>query len=677
MSRSSDTEPQAAASQLARAMKLHQAGRFAESESIYRQLLAAYPRHAGTLSFLGMLECQTGRPAGLARMAQAVRLEPEAVSLRINFALRAADLGHLVQAEAELREALARAPRSFDANTGLGNLLRLRGDIDGAITCHRAAVAARPEHYGGYVNLGGALNAAKRHDESVAVLESARRLAPNAAEAHFNLGQALGNQNRTAESIASYRRAAELQPGNPAARWSAALALPLLYDRSAEIDDWRARWSAGLAELEDGLDLSDPRVVAGALSALQASTNFHLHYQGRNDRALQDRYGRLIARIAAAAHPELVEPLAPRRRRGRIRVGFASHFLRHHSIAKTHGNWIAGLDRARFDVHAIYTGGVRDAVTERLAAACDGFHHHPTVDRDLLTLIRGLDLDVLIYPDLGMEPAYQLLAALRLAPVQCNGLGHPVTSGLPTVDIALSSALMEPAEGDAQYTERLVRLPNLGFAYPDARHHAAGPARPREHDGPIYVCAQNLIKILPEQDHLFARIAAAVPNALFWFVSHDSAAVAEQFHRRLARAFAEQGVADLPAGGSRIRMLPRMHQESFYAMYRAADVYLDNRAWSGCNTTFEAIGVGLPVVTWPGPMMRGRHTGAILQQIGFEDFIAADANDYVELAVRLGADAAWREQTRRRLREACRAAFEDPTPIRGLERFLEEAVAGS
>ena len=51
------------------------------------------------------------------------------------------------------------------------------------------------------------------------------------------------------------------------------------------------------------------------------------------------------------------------------------------------------------------------------------------------------------------------LAAQRLAPVQCNSLGHPETSGLPTIDYFLSSDLMEPLDAARHYTERLVRLP--------------------------------------------------------------------------------------------------------------------------------------------------------------------------------------------------------------------------
>src|SRR5260221_487748 len=74
-------------------------------------------------------------------------------------------------------------------------------------------------------------------------------------------------------------------------------------------------------------------------------------------------------------------------------------------------------------------------------------------------------LDVLIYPEIGMDPMSIKLASLRLAPVQVATWGHPETTGLPTIDYYLSAEEMEPPEAQENYTERLITLPNLGCFY--------------------------------------------------------------------------------------------------------------------------------------------------------------------------------------------------------------------
>jgi protein O-GlcNAc transferase len=72
--------------------------------------------------------------------------------------------------------------------------------------------------------------------------------------------------------------------------------------------------------------------------------------------------------------------------------------------------------------------------------------------------------------------------------------------------------------------------------------------------------------------------------------------------------------------------------------------------------------------------MRGRHTAAVLTTLGLEDFIAHDAEGYVDLAVRLGKNPRLRRQARVRIGAAKERLFNDHTPVRALEAFLEKTV---
>lgn len=652
------------ANPMAEALQLHQAGQLAEAEQRYRRILSAQPDYAPALSYLGLLECNTGRPAGLVRLERAVQLAPKIAVLWLNYALALADRQESDRSESAFQKALALDGNLYEALLGLANVLRATGRRDEAVTDYRRAIAAAPARREAHVNLGGLLNDLKRFEEARQILEQGLRKAPGDAALSLNLAMVEANENRTEDAIAGFRRASEHKRGYAMADWQAALALPIIYEDQADIPRWRERWSENLSRLSDSLDLSNPGAVDAALRAVLSTTNFHLHYQGQDDRELQRRYAALVSRIVAARYPELTRRL-DRPRSGRIRVGFMSHFFRHHSIAKTHGTWLTGLDRATFEVFAVHTGLERDAATDRLAAAVEHFFHRPRVDDDLFAFVRHLGLDALIYPDIGMEPAYQVLAALRLAPVQCDGLGHPVTSGFDTIDVALSSQAMEPPASAAHYTEQLVTLAHLGFCY--RRPEIAGGAEfDRGGAALVYVCPQNLSKLLPAQDELFARIATELPDSVFWFLDNDSSAVSRQFQARLARAFERAGANS----ENRIRMLPRLDQQAFYAMYRAADIYLDSHAWSGCNTTFEALACGLPVVTWPSRMMRGRHSAAILRQAGLDSFVADSADAYVELAVHLGRDRSFRDDATRLVGANSCKVFDDPAPIDSLAEFL-------
>ncbi len=167
---------------------------------------------------------------------------------------------------------------------------------------------------------------------------------------------------------------------------------------------------------------------------------------------------------------------------------------------------------------------------------------------------------------------------------------------------------------------------------------------------------------------MFARIAAALPAARFVFITGHDATTTGRFRRRLAESF--------PVGGMErhCRLVPQIPHEDFPAFLGLGDVALDSIGWSGGNTTLEAVAAGLPIVTTPTPLMRGRHSAAILERIGLGDAVAADLDSYVDLAVTLGGSAAARAEFRRRLGAGRPALYDDHEAVRGLERFLVDAV---
>jgi protein O-GlcNAc transferase len=290
--------------------------------------------------------------------------------------------------------------------------------------------------------------------------------------------------------------------------------------------------------------------------------------------------------------------------------------------------------------------------------------------------IRRDDLDVLIYGDVGMDPMAARLAALRLAPVQGMSTGHPVTTGLATMDLYLSSALMEPADGQNHYRERLVRLPNLSYAYRPLDPHVVPLARSDlglPDDALVYWCCQSLFKYLPSDDELFVRIATLVPDALFLFIDYMPAPrVALIFRQRLAAAFAKAGLnAD-----RHCRFLPQMDHARFHAVAGLTDVFLDNPSWSGHNTALEALPHGLPIVTLPGALMRQRHSAGIVAMTGLTGTIATCRDEYVEIAARLGLDRRARTELRRAVRQAAGKVFHDTAPGRALEALLTAERTG-
>ena len=593
---------------------------------------------------------------------------------RLQVAIAHHQAGRLAEAESIYKDVLRADPANGPAHNNLGIAYKAHGKLDEANACYRRALKINPNDASAHANLANVLYDQGKVDDAFASYRRALEIDPDNADTHYNLGIALKGQGRMDEAIARCRRALEIRPSYFAAAWNAHLCLPILYDSDEDIKSHRSRWEAGIEKLDRLVDLESRDGIVEAVKATTSSTNFFLHYQGMNDLALQKRYGALLHRVARAAYPDLAEP--PERRTlapgDRIRVGFLSPHLYRHTIYKLFGRWITDLNGDEFETHAFHTGTTFDQATSDLKEKSDFFYADLGSNQAAIQAIRSARLDILIYLDIGMHPSIQLLAALKLAPVQCMTWGHPVTSGLPTMDYFLTSDLMEPADGDGHYSEKLIRLPNLSISYApldEGPPADAGRDVARGPDDVVYLCSQNLFKILPRFDEVCAAIASRAPRARFRFIGHASSFVTDSFFKRLSRAFQGRGLD----AKDYCTIHPKMSQSEFLGFTASADVFLDTIGWSGGNTTLETVALDVPVVTLPGPMMRSRHSYAILKMMGVEDTIARDIDGYVDIAVRLGVDPAWRHEIVGKMRTNKKTIYNDDQAIRGLERFLIDA----
>ncbi len=696
-------------------------GRRDEAIAAFRRTVAINQDNLHAWYNLGLL-LQGGDDAAAAEVAyrRALALDPRYRPARNNLAVLLHGQGRLDEAEALLRALFAEAPDDPDPLCNLANLLYwtdrfgeaehwyaraltvrpdmpevLRQSADTlkrlgrpgeAVARYRESLVRAPGNAAAVHNLGAALSDLDAVDAAEAAYRTAARLAPDDPSAPRNLGILLQRVGRRDDAVAAYTEALARAPLDVDARLGLAIAqIPVVPADDAEIAEGRAAYRRQLEDFIDDLEFAPPDEWRAAATAVGAIQPFYLAYLGEDERALQTLYGGMVCRVAAAAAGDAApEPEAPCPApppvgavRPRPRVGFVSGFFHWHSVwAIPLQGWVAQLDASRFELVCYDTQARRDGATEAAEAAAARFVKGPLTIAEWRRVLQDDACDVLIYPELGMDPVSARLAAERFAPVQATALGHPLTSGRPTMDLFLSSALMEPPDGDAHYTERLIRLPNLGVHYTPPFDVAPATSRSDlglPEDAVVYWCCQSLFKYLPRHDAVFPEIAAAVPAACFVFIEAPFAAMTARFRARLERAFAAKGLE----AARHIRFLPRLTLPEFAAAAAACDLALDAIGWSGFNTTLETLQAGVPVITVAGPLMRSRHTTGVLTLIEMTDLIAPDVAGYVALAIALGRDPARRQALADRVRADRVLAAHDPDAIDGLETVLTDAVAAA
>jgi protein O-GlcNAc transferase len=670
--------PGDAAELLDRGRAEEKADRPLEAEACYYQILGLDPVHAGAHHRLGVLALRAGRgQLALGHVYRALELDAGVAVYHLDLANVLVGYGRFDEAAASCREALRLEPAYPEAHNLLGSVHSALGQFTEAEQCYREAMRLKPDYPDPYRNLGDVLGNLRRFQDAMECYRQALLLNPDYPGTWNNLALALSSLGRPEEAQTCYGEALRLKPDFLGARINSCVdRIPIIYRDEAEIDRVRADYAAAL-EAACRIDVSSMALTA--VGATGAKPPFLLAYQGRNDRDLQAVYGDYVARVMARLSPAWVTPpeVAPPQPGEPVRVGILSAYFYNHSNWKIPiKGWAVGLDKSRFRLFGYHVGRWEDEETQRARALCYRFVQGlPTFERWAET-IRADRLHVLLIPGIGMDAATARLAALRLAPVQATSWGHPVTSGLPTIDDYLSSDLMEPPDAEAHYSERLVRLPNLSIWYeppmptPEAvsRADLGVPA-----DAVVYWCCQSLFKYVPRYDGVFARIAAAVPGARFLFIKDQhSERVTGMFRERLAAAFARLGLD----AERHCVLLPSMNLARFTAVTRLADVFLDSLGWSGCNSTLEALAADLPVVTMPGNLMRGRHSAAILAMLGLPELVADTPDAFIDLAVGLGRDPARRKALAARIARDKHRLYRDQAAIDGLAAYLEAAARG-
>jgi predicted O-linked N-acetylglucosamine transferase (SPINDLY family) len=661
---------------LALGLNYHRAGRLPEAETLYWEVMAEDPDDADAQHLMGVLAHQVGRDdLAVGYIEGALALKPNRPDFHSNLAETYRAQGQYSEAEEHFLQALVLEPDYADAHSNYGLLLHAQGRQDEAIAHYQRALALVPDFPEAHNNLGNVFKEQRLLDQAEACYRAALSLQPAFADAHANLAGTLMEQGLSDQAVKHFQQALVFRPDFAVARLGLCMAqLPVLYRTEAEIQERRAAYRRHLVDAQEAV-ARDARMAATFGAAIGAHQPFFLAYQGQNDRELQAIYGDLVARAMAERYPPVsLPPVSVEGRR--IRVGIVSgHFFNHSVWKMPLKGWLTELDHTRFELICYYTRLIRDRETEQAEQVADRFVQGPLPLDQWRAMILDDAPDVLIYPEIGMDPVTVQLAAQRLARIQCTSWGHPETCGLPTIDYYLSSDLMEPPEADEHYTETLIRLPNLSVYYeplPTPKVMVSRAEYGFRPDAVVYWCCQSLFKYLPQYDAVFPRIAAAVGNCQFVFLGYQGGGhVGALFQERLNTAFAAIGLR----AEDHCVILPRMDSGRFVAVGGLCDVYLDSIGWSGINTTLESALTDLPVVTVSGAMLRGRHSMAALRMMGVTETIAETVDEYVALAVRLGTESDWRAGIRDKMAAGRNRVYRDRACVTALEAFLVRAVS--
>jgi len=631
-----------------RLLKLFNEGRHGEAEALARQCTARHPqigffwkalgavllamdRHGEALAALltahGLLKADVEVFLKLGNIYRhqrcldkaetcyrlALQVRPDYIDALNNLGATLNDLGRWPEAERCYARALELQPEYADARSNLIALLIKQRRFPEAEHASRQALAHGPGLPQHYVDLALTLKGQARLPEAEQALRECLRLAPDYIDAHNNLGVVLKEQNRLREAESSLRRALEIAPAYALAHNN----LGMVLVNQCRLDEAEACFRKALE-------------VAPELATAHSNLLFALHYNpgGRQDAIFQAHLD-----WAAAMRRDLPPPapLAPRPAAAGagIRLGLISGNFRRHPVGYMILGSLPLLARQGFELVFFNETEHEDDFTRRFRDCAAAWHEIGGMsDAQVAGCVREQGVDILI--DLvGHSRGARLgVAARRAAPLQVKWVGGLFnTTGLAEMDYLLSDPRETPAGAERWYTEKLLRLPNGYISYlPPDYAPEPGPAPLLRNGFITFGCFNNGAKINAELAALWGRILQAVPNSrlLLQYGQFSDPATRALFGARLEAA----GVPP-----ERVEMRGMSPHPELMRRYQEVDIALDTWPYSGGLTTCEALYMGVPVVSLPGPTFAGRHSCSHLHNVGLARWVAASPDAYVEKAV--------------------------------------------
>ena len=629
--------------------------------SSYDKALALQPNFAEAHTNRGNALKEQGRLAeAKASHDKAIGLRPDYAEAYINRGVVLQDLKQLELALASFDKAIALKPGIAGAHYNRGVVLQALGRQDAALVSYDKAITLKPDYVGAHVNRGYVLQYLGRLKEAEACYDMVLAIEPDNADAHANRGNTLKDQGLTEEAEASYQRAIALKPSARLFILEGLMLPPIMGTKEAVIAS-RHRFENRLEKLTaEDLTLLDPIKES-------CNTNFHLAYHGLNDKGIQMK----VARFYERACPSLLyeaphcgsAPVVGRKKR----IGFLSKFITKHSVALSFSRVVDGLAaQGDFEVTLLSHVDPQDkALSESYPNFQGAYVRMPETLESAREQVSGLELDVLVYLDIGMDPFSYFLAFARLARVQCVLGGHPVTTGISAMDYYISSDLIETADAQEHYSEKLVRLP-IGLFYferpkmPTTFKSRGELGLPLE--GNIYLCPMMLHKLHPDFDAAMARILELDPSGHVVLVADKKYSC---WQTLLEHRFDETVPQDVRA---RIVFLPWITEWSdFASLNKAADVVLDSFHFGIGTTAITTCSVGTPFVTKPGQLMRGRVGLFFARLLDVMECVAEGGEDYAQKAVAIASDSALRQRIQHKIYANNHRLFEN-------ERSIQDGV---
>ena len=572
----------------------------------------------------------------LGRFEEAEELGNEAVERKDDFLKAWLNLGSVYRSQAKLNQALIcyqKANELDPSNAGvafrIGEIYRDQGDLDQALKLFDITLKVDDSYKRAMLEKADIFKKKANFEEAESCLRDAMDTYGASEGIKVSLAELYKEKGDYDQTIEIYENLLAEHPNSGALRINYALCLQEL----CRFDESEKHYRRAIKDMPGSQEPISNYLMG-------------LHYNPENTKEhIFEEHVRLVDNFTQAAPPARPIPNNTDREK-KLKIGFVSGGFRRHPVGFMIVGALEQLSEEQFEIYCYANNNKFDFITRRIHKSIDVWRSVIGYNTEVLSnIIREDEIDILIDLSGHAEGTRLKVMAQEPAPVIVKWVGGLFnTTGMKCFDFLISDGYESPEGEEEFYTEKLVRMPDDYISYTPPAYAPDPGNLPAMENGYITLgCFNNPTKVNEQVLRDWAQIMEEIPKSHLHLKSkqYDTAS----FRTQILEVMTAEGI-------SRERITFQghsIHNEHLDA-YNKIDIGLDPWPYSGGLTTCEALYMGVPVITLPGPTFAGRHSTTHLINAGLEQCVTNSREEYIEKTVSLAKDLDKLKEWRKKLR---------------------------
>jgi Predicted O-linked N-acetylglucosamine transferase, SPINDLY family len=660
MSLSPDHPSDDAESLFQRGLVFHKQNDLTNALLHYQRVLELEPRHAGALHFLGVIALtRKDHAAAISYFEQALAICDSKPVYWNNYGVALKETQRYAEAKTAFEKAIALNPNYADAWSNLAIVSNLLQESFSIVEKYsQAALRLQPDHIELLRHLGELYIKEKQIFKAATIFKQLVATFPQNAEYQHRLACLYGDCGEIEDAKKHFRAAVTCPKGHHVWRWKHLWYCPTFFECEEDINDY---WHQLHSDLDEAI--AENNTYDWRTLAYESFTHsFNLPHFKRCCRDVLEKFARIFSPSFPFERP-IYKPGK------RIRVGFLVTSGHEGGFLRYCVPLLERFNHDSFEVILIYHRNAKVRMET-------GFHNcriqHFVFDWNFektVKTVRELRCDIMYYWKVGADKWNFFLPMCRLAPIQFTSWFTHGTSGLEHIDYYLTWDKAEVPHAQEHYTEQLFRIntnPNFEPKILPPKPYSRTQLHLPE-SGAIYFCPHRLAKYQPIFDDYFKQILERDTKGHLLLLLGEPSPLTKRFQDRMRKNIGEKIY-------QRILFLENQPPVQYYRYLANATTVLDSPIYACGISGFDALSFGVPCVTQTGELLVHRYTSVLYDEMSIPELKTSSKEEYVEQAVKLGADEEYRKNISQRILDNNHRVFEDENVPREWERFMQQTV---